>query len=54
LSIVKAIVNAHHGRIELESSQGHGSRFTLVIPATKAAATKAAAKQAADLRGVPR
>jgi signal transduction histidine kinase len=49
LSIVQAIVNAHHGRIELESSQGHGSRFTLVIPATKAAA-----KQAAAMRGFPR
>lgn len=32
LSIVKAIVEAHHGRIELESGLGHGSRFTLVIP----------------------
>lgn len=32
LSIVKAIVEAHHGRIELESGLGHGSRFTLIIP----------------------
>jgi signal transduction histidine kinase len=37
LSIVKAIVNAHHGKVEMSSGLGLGSCFTLVIPATHAA-----------------
>jgi two-component system phosphate regulon sensor histidine kinase PhoR len=32
LSIVKHIAGVHHGRIELESEVGKGSRFTLVLP----------------------
>ena len=32
LSIVKAIVQAHHGRIELDSRVGQGSTFTVVLP----------------------
>jgi signal transduction histidine kinase len=32
LAIVKAIAEAHHGRVELDSRPGHGSTFTLVIP----------------------
>ncbi len=32
LAIVKAIVEAHHGVVELESNLGVGSKFTLVIP----------------------
>jgi signal transduction histidine kinase len=32
LSIVKAIVDAHHGRVELESGAGQGATFTIVIP----------------------
>jgi signal transduction histidine kinase len=32
LAIVKAIAEAHHGRIELESAPGQGSTFTVVIP----------------------
>lgn len=32
LSIVKAVVDQHHGRIELDSRPGHGARFALVIP----------------------
>jgi two-component system, OmpR family, sensor kinase len=32
LSICKWIAEAHHGHIEVDSSPGHGSRFTLVLP----------------------
>jgi signal transduction histidine kinase len=32
LAIVKAIAEAHHGRIELESPPAGGSTFTVVIP----------------------
>jgi signal transduction histidine kinase len=32
LPIVKAIAEAHHGRVELESRPGRGSTFTIVIP----------------------
>jgi signal transduction histidine kinase len=32
LSIVRAIAEAHHGRVELESALGSGSTFTIVLP----------------------
>ena len=32
LAIVRAIAEAHHGRVELESTPGAGSTFTLVLP----------------------
>jgi signal transduction histidine kinase len=32
LSIVKAIAEAHRGRVEVESTLGRGARFTVVIP----------------------
>ena len=34
LSIVETIVEAHHGRLDIESELGTGSRFTLVLPLT--------------------
>lgn len=33
LSIVKAIAEAHHGRVEVRSQPGSGATFTLVLPA---------------------
>jgi signal transduction histidine kinase len=32
LAIVKQLVEAHQGRIEVESEQGHGARFTFTMP----------------------
>jgi signal transduction histidine kinase len=32
LSVSKKIVDAHHGRIDVESEPGRGSRFTVVLP----------------------
>ncbi len=34
LSLVKRIVEAHNGKISVESAHGHGSSFTLHLPAT--------------------
>ena len=33
LSLVKHVIDAHGGTIEVESSEGGGSRFTLLLPA---------------------
>jgi PAS domain S-box-containing protein len=33
LSITKAILDAHHGSISVESQVGHGTRFTVTVPA---------------------
>jgi signal transduction histidine kinase len=32
LAIIKAVIEAHGGRVELESSLGEGSTFTIVVP----------------------
>lgn len=37
LSLVKKLVDMHHGRIELESEDGQGSRFTVFLPVDEAA-----------------
>ena len=32
LSIVRAIAEAYGGRVELDSREGHGATFTLIVP----------------------
>lgn len=34
LSIVKAIVEAHHGRVEVESTYGKGTTFRIILPSS--------------------
>jgi signal transduction histidine kinase len=40
LSIVRAIAEAHGGRVDLDSAPGRGSRFTVVIPTRASRATQ--------------
>jgi two-component system, NtrC family, sensor kinase len=37
LSISHSIVEAHHGKLSVESAEGHGATFTIVLPAAAAA-----------------
>src|SRR5205085_12019346 len=39
LSLVKAIVTAHNGRVTVESHPGHGSSFKVELPADQRAAS---------------
>ena len=32
LSLVKAVVEAHHGRVSVSSQEGSGSEFTVTLP----------------------
>jgi two-component system phosphate regulon sensor histidine kinase PhoR len=51
LAIVKHIVNRHHGRLQIESRQGEGSTFTILLPALAAenAPEKAAAAPVTEM-----
>ncbi|MBW0001425.1 MAG: HAMP domain-containing histidine kinase [Verrucomicrobia bacterium] len=40
LSLVKAVVEAHHGQVGVKSVEGHGSEFTVVLPAENATSRK--------------
>jgi two-component system phosphate regulon sensor histidine kinase PhoR len=52
LAIVRHIVRGHGGRVMVESAEGRGSTFTLVLPAVHGAAAEAA-KSAPKSDGVP-
>jgi signal transduction histidine kinase len=36
LAVVRGIVQAHHGRVTVESHEGKGSRFSVLLPRTVA------------------
>jgi len=36
LAIVRGVVEAHHGRVTVESHEGKGSRFTVLLPRKRA------------------
>ncbi|HYO66527.1 MAG TPA: ATP-binding protein, partial [Archangium sp.] len=38
LSVAHRIVEAHHGRIRVESDAGHGTTITIILPAASAEA----------------
>jgi two-component system phosphate regulon sensor histidine kinase PhoR len=38
LAIVRAVVEAHQGKVDVKSDQGHGARFRIVLPRRKEAA----------------
>ncbi len=42
LAIVRAIIRAHRGKIEVESAPGHGSTFRLILPRAPLAAPQSA------------
>ncbi len=44
LSLVQAVVHAHHGRIDVTSELGEGSQFTVYLPADKPAESPSAAE----------
>jgi len=35
LAIVKHVVNRHRGRLDIQSTQGKGSVFTVILPAVR-------------------
>jgi two-component system phosphate regulon sensor histidine kinase PhoR len=38
LAIVRAVVEAHQGKVDVKSTEGHGARFRIVLPRRKEAA----------------
>ena len=38
LAIVRSVVEAHHGKVDVKSDDGHGARFRIILPRRKEAA----------------
>ena len=51
LSLVKHIVEAHHGTVTVESAVGHGSTFTVTLPAADSVADRAETQKPPPLLG---
>ena len=51
LALVKHIVEAHHGRVSVESAPGRGSRFTIWLPAVPRTGGDAGSTSEGDLVG---
>ncbi len=47
LSIVAHVVQAHHGRITVDSEPGYGSTFTIRLPLERASGTAPAGREVA-------
>jgi len=53
LSFCRDVIEAHHGRIRVESTVGKGTAFTLKLPAARAAHPTAALKLGVPMVGAP-
>lgn len=53
LAIARELVRAHDGRIEVESSPGHGARFRVNLPSSTHASAVAASPRPASRRSAP-
>jgi signal transduction histidine kinase len=51
LSLVAHIVKAHHGRVTVESEQGHGSTFTIHLPVAESLSDEEAAEPSRSMTG---
>lgn len=53
LSIVETIVSGHHGRLQIESTPGEGSTFTIIVPVTMSEAVSVPDTEATHEKETP-